>query len=167
MLADVCSSVSVSRSAPHRLVRIISGGQTGADRAALDAAIAHGIPYGGWCPVGGWAEDLPDPPGLLSAYPDLQEATTPDDRTVRNVRDSHATLIVCGGGAVTPGTDLTVRTAEALRRPLMLSDGDPERLTRWLSTLGDSLGLNVAGPRESEQPGVYDRTRRLLDEVLG
>ena len=46
-------------------MKIISGGQTGVDRAALDVAIERGVPWGGWCPKGGWAEDFPEPPGLL------------------------------------------------------------------------------------------------------
>ncbi len=66
------------------LLRIISGGQTGVDRAALDAAIEIGIPYGGWCPNGGWAEDMAVPPGVRLPYPDLREtpetAPGPADR---------------------------------------------------------------------------------------
>jgi hypothetical protein len=60
----------------HDNVKVISGGQTGADRAALDVATEQGLAYGGWCPKGGWAEDLSDPPGVLALYPDLRE--TPD-----------------------------------------------------------------------------------------
>jgi hypothetical protein len=77
-------------------VLVVSGGQTGVDRAALNAAIAAGVDYGGWCPRGGWAEDHPDPPGLLSPYPGLRETPSPDpaQRTAWNVRDSAATIIL-------------------------------------------------------------------------
>src|ERR1700744_6191338 len=77
-------------------MKIISGGQSGVDRAALDAALAHGIDYGGWCPKGGWAEDFPDPPGLLAKYPSLQETplSEPAQRTEWNVRDADACLIL-------------------------------------------------------------------------
>lgn len=62
-------------------MRIVSGGQTGADRAALDVAIELAIDYGGWCPAGGWAEDFPEPPGLLAAYPKLAATTEADRRS--------------------------------------------------------------------------------------
>jgi hypothetical protein len=70
-------------------MKIISGGQTGVDRAALDVAIERGMTWGGWCPKGGWAEDFPDPPGLLAKYPNLKETTLshPLQRTEWNVRD--------------------------------------------------------------------------------
>ena len=149
------------------LARLVSGGQTGADRAALDEALARGLPYGGWCPVGGWAEDLPTPPGLLLAYPGLTEvpSTDRDVRTRWNVRDSDATLVVRRAASTSPGTDLTVATAIDLGRPHLVSTG-AEEVVDWLLGLGGLLTLNVAGPRESEQPGVYDATRRLLGEVL-
>src|SRR5262245_30144595 len=77
-------------------MKIISGGQTGVDRAALDVAIERNMDWGGWCPKGGWAEDLTTPPGVLAKYPRLRE--TPDahplQRTEWNVRDSDATLII-------------------------------------------------------------------------
>jgi hypothetical protein len=151
-----------------RIIRIVSGGQTGADRAALDVAIALGIAYGGWCPTGGWAEDLPDPPGLLSLYPKLREAESSDPsvRTQLNVRDSDATLIVRDAETWSPGSDLTLATARALERPVLVTDGDADEATAWLQELGGTITLNVAGPRESGQPGVYGVTRRLLLDVL-
>jgi hypothetical protein len=71
-------------------LRIVSGGQTGVDRAALDVAVALGMPYCGWCPRGGWAEDMPEPPGVLARYPRLEETPSEDpaQRTRWNVRDS-------------------------------------------------------------------------------
>ncbi|AWB91903.1 putative molybdenum carrier protein [Aeromicrobium chenweiae] len=151
-----------------RLARIVSGGQSGADRAGLDAAIAVGLEHGGWCPAGGWAEDRPEPPGLLRDYPGLREAPSarPAVRTGLNVRDSHATLIVRAEPVASPGTDLTAEVAERLGRPCLVTPGDARRVTSWLACLGFGLTLNVAGPRESEQPGIYALTRALLHDVL-
>src|SRR5262250_2820655 len=89
-------------------MKIISGGQTGVDRAALDVAIERGMSWGGWCPKGGWAEDFPDPPGLLSKYPWLRETSSPQpaQRTEWNVRDSDAVLIIVerSGLSISKGT---------------------------------------------------------------
>jgi hypothetical protein len=153
-----------------KIARVVSGGQTGADRAPLDAAIALGFEYGGWCPRGGWAEDFRRPPGLLSAYPCLRETPTREAsvRTTRNVRDSHATLILRVEGADSPGTELTAETVRSLDRPLFLTEvGRADLVLGWLSTLGEELTLNVAGPRESEAPGLYSDARRTLMDVLG
>lgn len=149
-------------------MRIISGGQTGVDRAALDAAIDHRLPYGGWCPAGGWAEDRPEPPGLLADYPGLRETASSDPalRTELNVRDSDATLVVTVEGVLSPGTELTVAHALRLGRPHLITAGRPGEVIAWLARLGEVETLNVAGPRESEQPGVYALTRRLLGGVL-
>jgi hypothetical protein len=161
-----------------RLGRIVSGGQTGVDRAVLDFAIAHDIPYAGWCPRGGWAEDHPVPPGLLGVYPRLRETPSadPEQRTRWNVRDSDATLILALGsdGRVSPGTATTEAAAAELGRPLLRLDAsdldqDSARaaIERLLSALGPSPALNVAGPRQSEQPQAYDAALRLLGLLLG
>ena len=149
--------------------RIVSGGQTGADRAALDAALAAGVATGGWCPAGGLAEDVPEPPGVLARYPTLRETESPDpaERTRLNVRDSDATLALVPGGAPTGGTLLAVQEAARLGRPCLVTTGnDPEGVLRWLATLGEGITLNVAGPRESGSPGVYDLTLRLVAALL-
>jgi hypothetical protein len=163
--------------ARRRPGRIVSGGQTGVDRAALDFAVAHEIPYAGWCPRGGWAEDHPLPPGLLGTYPRLRETpdSDPAQRTRWNVRDSDATLIVTlGDELVSPGTAASEAAARELGRPLLrlhADDPDPASMRaaveRLLSALGPSAALNVAGPRQSEQPRAYAAALRLLGLLLG
>jgi hypothetical protein len=154
-------------------MKVVSGGQTGVDRAALDSAIALDMDYGGWCPKGGWAEDLPDPPGLLARYPALIETPTadPPERTRWNVRDSDATLILVdrGGEAVSGGTRLAVQMASRLGKPCIVLDvgapDSPERLREWLAAVRPGA-LGIGGPRESEAPGIYAKARRLLTGVL-
>lgn len=152
---------------------IVSGGQSGVDRAALDAAVAAGVDWGGWCPADGLAEDLPEPPGLLAAYPLLREAPSADPavRTRLNVRDSDATLVVLPTGPAGGGTLLTIEEARRLGRPLLVTGGGSvDEVLDWLRGLAPGPGsvvvLNVAGPRESGRPGAYGVVRRLLDEVL-
>jgi hypothetical protein len=159
-------------------MKVTSGGQSGVDRAALDAAIACGIDYGGWCPRGGWAEDFPSPPGVLSKYPLLKETplSDPAQRTEWNVRDANAILIVVGEGgtAVSKGTALAVEHAQRYRHPTLTIDpSDPEARTRaiaWLAaqraTFGNGFVLSIGGPRESEAPGVYAHTMAFLCDVL-
>lgn len=152
-------------------MKIVCGGQTGVDRAALDAARELGILYGGWCPKGGWAEDLPDPPGLLAIYAELRPTPSPDPavRTQWNVRDSDRTLIITGndGSVGLPGTALTADYAQQIGRPLLrvrISDDHvAEQIVAWLASTPDTLVLNIAGPRESEIPGIYAAARRLLE----
>ena len=117
---------------------IVSGGQSGVDRAALDVAVARDIDYAGWCPRGGWAEDFPTPPGLLAHYPKLEETplADPAQRTEWNVRDANAILIVVGEGgtAVSKGTALAVALAQRYRHPTMTIDpNDPEAGARTLA----------------------------------
>ena len=147
-----------------RIQKIVSGGQTGVDRAALDAALAAGVPIGGWCPRGRRAEDGPIP----ECYP-LTETPRRDyaERTEWNVRDSDATLMLVSGKAF-GGTALTLAIAEKLGRPCIAvaPETDPAALRSWLARHGVAV-LNVAGPRESESPGIYGRARGLLEAVLG
>ena len=94
---------SYVRAAPENSdspIKLLSGGQSGVDRAVLDVALARGIAYGGWCPKGGWAEDFPKPPGVLAKYPQLAETplVDPAQRTEWNVRDADACLIVVDAG---------------------------------------------------------------------
>ena len=142
------------------------------DRAALDAAIAAGLEYGGWCPHGGWAEDRTHPPGVLAAYPRLTETpgADPDQRTRWNVRDSDATLILTRAGARSPGTELTIAVAAEMGRPFAVVDLEDPAAAGAIDALvagleGDAT-LNVAGPRESEAPGILAGARELLDGWL-
>ena len=145
--------------------KIISGGQSGVDRAALDEAIALGLAHGGWCPKGRWAED-----GPIDARYGLTETPSADpaERTYWNVRDAAATLIL-NAGRLAGGTRLTAELAEASGRPCLMIDlGEPDaasRIARWLGE-ADPAVLNVAGPRASEAPGVYQRARAVLGEAL-
>jgi hypothetical protein len=133
-------------------------------------AIALGHEYSGWVPKGGWAEDYVAPPGVLARYLHLREAarTDPAERTRLNVQDSDATLIIADGTSA--GTALTEALARELARPhLVVRLEDPRALTvtrTWLAALAP-VTLNIAGPRESEAPGVYDRACRLLRATLG
>jgi hypothetical protein len=148
------------------------------DRAALDVALARGIPYGGWCPKGGWAEDFPEPPGLLAKYPQLAETpdADPAQRTDWNVRDADACLIVVdeGGLDVSAGTGLASDLAHRYRKPLFVMKlGNADALKQaplWLrvqrTRRGEGLKLAIGGPRESEAPGIYRRARAFIDELM-
>ena len=159
-------------------MKIISGGQSGVDRAALDAAVALGIDYGGWCPKGGWAEDYPELPGVLAAYPNLTETplADPAQRTEWNVRDADACLIVLDarGLPVSKGTALAHELAGRYRKPLLVVDLNAkdaiERAGDWIVARGREFGpavsLAIGGPRESEAPGIYDRALVFIRAVL-
>jgi len=156
----------------NKLKRIVSGGQTGADRAALDIAIALGIAYGGWCPKGGWAEDFPDPPGLLARYPRLKQTPSrlPGQRTKWNVRDSDATLLLAPPEGIggSEGTRYARHVAEKLGRgwAVVTVDEDVRETRRWLEQNLRKGVLNIAGPRESEAPGLYARACDFLARLL-
>jgi putative molybdenum carrier protein len=147
------------------LVRIVSGGQTGADRAALDWAIARGIPHGGWCPRGRRAED--------GTIPDRYRLTeTPSDsyvqRTEWNVRDSDGTVILGLAEMLTGGSRRTAELARQYGRPwLHLARDAPARdagreLREFVQERGIRV-LNVAGPRASTEPAVGEFVRAILD----
>jgi len=158
------------------MLKIVTGGQTGVDRAALDVAIELGIPHGGWCPKGGWAEDQPTPPGLLALYPNLRETpdADPAQRTEWNMRDSDRLLILVDavGIAASKGTALARDCAQALSKPCIVIDLDAaDALAEARAFLGagegdGSLALGIGGPRESEAPGIYAKARAFLRALL-
>lgn len=151
-----------------KLKRVVSGGQTGVDRAALDAARAVGVPIGGWCPKGRWAEDGTIP----ESYP-LQETPSADPlvRTTWNVRDSDGTLILHLGGPLRGGTAQTEKAARRLRKPCLVlaldrpADALAQEIAQWLKAQNIRV-LNVAGPRESQAPGIYHRAYDVLTALL-
>ena len=156
-------------------MKIISGGQTGIDRAALDAAIEMGVEYGGWCPKGGWAEDFRKPPGLLARYPLLRETPSaePIQRSEWNVRDADRLMILIdvSGIGVSKGTVAARDFALALGKPHSMIDLDAgDALAQALACAGkdasDASSIGIAGPRESEVPGIYVKARPFLCAVL-
>ncbi|MDH4350305.1 MAG: putative molybdenum carrier protein [Gemmatimonadota bacterium] len=156
---------------PSLIREIQSGGQTGVDRAALDAAMAHGIPYGGWIPRGRLAEDgvVPD------RYIYMVETVETDyaARTERNVQTADATLVI-HFGPLEGGSLLTAELAARFNKPCLTIDLDTEQqdqalqATRaWLTALAAQVRLNVAGPRASVAPDGYGRARAFLEALLG
>jgi hypothetical protein len=153
---------------------ILSGGQTGVDRAALDVAIEKGLDYRGWCPRGGRAEDLPEPPGLLARYPHLRETpqADPAERTRRNVRDCDRLLVLTDSSGVTvsKGTELARDHASELGRPCLVLDlgvsGALGEACAFLGEGGEGTAICIAGPRESEAPGIYAKARAFLRQLL-
>ncbi len=148
------------------LHKVVSGGQTGVDRAALDAAMAAGRPVGGWCPKGRRAED-----GVLSDRYPLEE--TPSrihrQRTEWNVRDSDGTLILYWG-ALHGGTLATVKFArDKYWRPLLivnlLEPIDTREVVNWIDS-NNIKALNIAGPRESSRMGIYKMAYDYLANVF-
>ena len=146
---------------------IVSGGQAGVDRAALDFAIAVGIAHGGWCPKGRKAED-----GAIPAVYQLKEINSGDyrQRTRLNVQDSEATLVF-NMGVLEGGSLLTVEVAKRMQKPclvIQLDDSDREEATasviRWLVAGGYHV-LNIAGPRESKRPGIYRAAHAFLEQL--
>lgn len=152
--------------AGHFVRCIVSGGQTGVDRGALDAAIALGIEHGGWCPKGRIAEDGPIPRKYR-----LRETASPlyRFRTAQNVLDSDGTLILFRE-RLFGGTLLTHRLARRHRKPCLAIDladpGPVATVAHWLHR--QRIGtLNVAGPRESSAPGITQQACEFLRSLLG
>lgn len=145
--------------------KIVSGGQTGVDRAGLDAAIQHNIPHGGWCPRGRRAED-----GRIDDKYQLVETAGQDYaiRTESNVRDSDGTLIL-NIGRLEGGTAYTAHIAELLHKPCLIIDisasPDTAEVLGWLKDYNIQI-LNIAGPRESKCPGIYDKAVTELTRIL-
>ena len=149
------------------VIRIVSGGQTGADRAALDWAIQNCAPHGGWCPAGRRAEDGSIPPqyDLIEAPVDAYAV-----RTKWNVRDSDGTVIFSLGETLTGGSRLTADFARELQKPwLHLSRSvtpDPSMALRRFVDQNFVQVLNVAGPRASTEPGIEAFVSEILSDAL-
>ncbi|MCA9012754.1 MAG: putative molybdenum carrier protein [Planctomycetaceae bacterium] len=173
------SAISARNPATIRpLSRIVSGGQTGVDRAALDAAIVAGIDIGGWCPRDRRSED-----GIIPARYPLRETASRSYavRTEWNVRDSDATLILVLD-RISSGTRLTVDSAKAQGKPLrieyLISESEPTLLAEALSLseraaeVADWIRreeihtLNIAGPRGSSRKDVYEKSLEFLTELF-
>jgi hypothetical protein len=150
-------------------LKVISGGQTGVDRAALDAARDLGLPYGGYVPRGRWTEEGPLPQGYGGMVE--TEGRHPSARTKRNVAAANATLIVARGDCE-GGTLLTLRTARALGKPHLVIDLAVTSLEEAARTVRDWLEatapetLNVAGPRASKDPEIYKEAKAILVAAL-
>lgn len=155
-----------SHSVTDRIKKLVSGGQTGVDRGALDAAMTSGIDHGGWCPRGRRAED-----GCIPSHYNLKETEVTDYsvRTEKNVVDSDGTLIIYRS-RLRGGTELTYRFAVRYARPCLLLDLDaplnPVAVKQWIADQQVRI-LNVAGPRESSCAGIAEKTRRLMIKILG
>ncbi len=144
------------------LEKIVSGGQTGSDRAALDAAIAFGIAHGGWCPRGRRAEDGPIPERYHLTETPRREYR---QRTAWNVRDSDGTLLLVRK-KITGGTRYTLQCIEESGRPFLIVNPDDRAATaevqHWL-VIHSIRVLNIAGPRGSSDPAMYHSSRIFLD----
>ena len=148
--------------------KIISGGQTGADRAALDWAIARDIPHGGWCPKGRLAED-----GVIDTKYDLDETPEAEyiQRTERNVRDSEATVIFSTATDLTDGSLATAELAIFLNKPCLHLTGNNSnmenstRLREFLKKNNVNV-LNVAGPRMSGDHHIRALVFGILNHLV-
>lgn len=146
-------------------LKIVSGGQTGVDRAALETAIEIGLPHGGWCPRGRLAED-----GPIDSQFELRETEQAAYRfrTERNILDSDGTLVL-HRKPIQGGTALTIQLANKHQRPLCVINLNqrliPNFVDDWLSCHSIQT-LNVAGPRESTDPGIGQATREFLLAML-
>lgn len=149
-------------------IKIVSGGQTGVDRAALDVALELGIPAGGWCPRGRLAED-----GVIPERYPLRELRGGGyrERTLRNVVDSDATVLIYFS-RTTGGTDLTRRYCMQESKPVLLLDGagmqaveSADQLLQFVRAHGVHV-LNVAGPRASGDDRCYAYAYDVMSHFL-
>ena len=150
-----------------RSLKIISGGQTGADRATLDFAIKNGIPHGGWCPKGREAED-----GPIDAEYQLKETPSSNylQRTEWNVRDSDGTVIFSVGKRLSGNSAETLEFAVKHRKPhlhlsAVFKDSAAQKLEKWIQQNNIRV-LNVAGPRASKEPEVAGFVISTLEQAL-
>ena len=150
------------------LEKIVSGGQTGADRAALDFAIEHGIPHGGWCPKGRKSED-----GPIDLRYQLKETPSSGyaQRTEWNVRDSDGTVVFSIAPQLAGGSKKAENFARRHHRPILhlwRDSGPPFPEVALLQFILDQdvKVLNVAGPRASEEPEIAAFVTQVLEKVF-
>ncbi|BAY78498.1 hypothetical protein NIES25_49730 [Nostoc linckia NIES-25] len=149
-------------------LKIVSGGQTGADRAALDWAIARQITHGGWCPKGRKAED-----GVINMCYNLTETPSAEysQRTEWNVRDSDGTVIFSITKKLFAGTLLTAELAQKYEKPcihICKELAHVNTLNELLLFISNYkiLILNVAGPRASEESEVYQFVKSTFEKAI-
>lgn len=156
--------------------KVISGGQTGVDRAALKIAKELGIPHGGWCPYKRNAED-----GIVPLEYQLEELLAPTaeenldpdatykSRTKLNVQNSDGTLVILKNHAI-GGTAYTIKMAKELNKPyFIINIRDNPKITDVVATwiIKNNLRtLNIAGPRETQEPGIYEAAYNILQKLL-
>ncbi|MCP3967739.1 MAG: molybdenum cofactor carrier [Lentisphaerae bacterium] len=146
------------------MMKVVSGGQTGVDRAALDAAVDSELVTGGWCPKGRIAED-----GVIDIKYPLEETATSlyQERTRKNVEDSDATLII-NEGKLSGGTALTVKCAQTAEKPVLVIDPNAssyKQIETWIKQNNVKV-LNVAGPRGSTKPELYAKAYDFLRNLF-
>ena len=154
---------------PPGLEKLVSGGQTGADRAALDVAIRHGFPHGGWCPKGRKAED-----GPLGGQYNLVETPSGNylQRTEWNARDSDGTAIFTIARELTGGSLRTAKFAQKHGKPWIhisanvIGYRDPALLLQQFVAENGIQVLNVAGPRASKESGVWQYAYRTIEDAF-
>lgn len=147
-------------------LKIVSGGQTGADTAALDWAISHGLPHAGWCPRGRKAEN-----GVIPSKYNLQETETEEyaERTEKNVMDSDGTVIFTMRALLEGGSRFTWECAVKHNKPVLHLDSsmkNPGELLARFIRRHQIRTLNVAGPRASAEPTVAGFVEATLEEAL-
>lgn len=159
--------------------KIISGGQTGVDQAAVDAAMKRGVSYGGWCPQGRINENgkidvkyvrFIEVDGEFSS-----DKENYDTRTIRNIQDSDGTLIIVPAwplpAQIKDGTLLTIAAVETNKKPHLVIKLSEDRsvnireIAYWAKENNIKI-LNVAGPRESNSPGIYELSEKLIEDVI-
>ena len=152
----------------ERRLKIVSGGQTGADRAALDQAIANSVSHAGWCPKRRKAED-----GIIASCYNLTETPSSEysERTQWNVHDSDGTVIFSMSEEFFAGTLLTVELAEQYEKPYihlckkLINVNTINRFQLFLLKFG-IVNLNVGGSRASDEPEVYQFVMEILDHAF-
>jgi hypothetical protein len=158
----------------QRLRKVVAGGQTGVDQAALRAARDCGLEIGGWCPPGRVCESGVIPSEFpLKETPVDRSPNAPEiprsQRTEWNVRDSDGTIAIVTGEGVDPGTEWTIECAKRDQRPLLVCDVDDpnaqEKIDEWLA-VNRIATLNVAGPSEATFPGIGANAYQLLRQMF-